>query len=82
MKEEVLPIFGVPDGRNDYLISLQTVGQPHEIFDQEEMNGKTVSEVGIQNVDALNIIIVHKAFHRQNFTDNIHLNVHLWTFSC
>ena len=45
MKEEVLPIFGVPGGRNDYLISLQTVGQPHEIFGQEEMNGKTVSEV-------------------------------------
>ena len=33
MKEEVLPIFGVPGGRNDYLISLQTVGQPQEIFD-------------------------------------------------
>ena len=47
MKEEVLPIFKVPGGRNDYLISLQTLGQPQEIFDQEEMNGKTVSEVGL-----------------------------------
>ena len=64
MKEEVLPIFGVPDGGNDYLISLQTVGQPHEIFDQEEMNGKTVSEVGIKNVDALKIIIVHKDYNK------------------
>ena len=64
MKEDVLPIFGVPDGRNDYLISLQTVGQPHEIFDQEEMNGKTVSEVGIKNVDALKIIIVHKDYNK------------------
>ena len=64
MKEEVLPIFGVPGGRNDYLISLQTVGQPHEIFDQEEMNGKTVSEVGIKKVDALKIIIVHKDYNK------------------
>ena len=64
MKEDVLPIFGVPDGRNDYLISLQTVGQPHEIFDQEEMNGKTVSEVGIKNYDALKIIIVHKDYNK------------------
>ena len=64
MKEEVLPIFGVPDGRNDYLISLKTVGQPHEIFDQEEMNGKTVSEVGIKNVDVLKIIIVHKDYNK------------------
>jgi len=63
MKEDVLPIFGVPDGGNDYLISLQTLGQPHEIFDQEEMNGKTVSEVGIKNLDALKIIIVHKDYN-------------------
>ena len=46
--------------KNDYLISLQTVGQPHEIFDQEEMNEKTVSEVGITNLHALRIMIVHK----------------------
>ena len=64
MKEEVLPIFGVPGGRNDYLISIQTVGQLHEMFDQEEMNGKTVSDVGIKNSDALKIIIVHKDYNK------------------
>ena len=48
MKEDVLPIFGVPDGRNDYLISLQTVGQPHDIFDQEEMNGKLYLRWGLK----------------------------------
>ena len=42
MKEEVLPIFEFRGGINNYLISLQTVGQPHEIFDQEEMNGKCI----------------------------------------
>ena len=40
------------------------MGQPHEIFDQEEMNGKTISEVGIKNVDALKIIIVHKDYNK------------------
>ena len=66
MKEEVLPIFKVPGGRNDYLISLQMVGQPQEIFDQEEMNGKTVSEVGIKHLDALNIMIVHKDYNKMS----------------
>ena len=64
MKEDVLPIFEFRGDINDYLISLQTVGQPLEIFDQEEMNGKTVSEVGIKNVDALKIIIVHKDYNK------------------
>ena len=64
MKEEVLPIFKVPGGRNDYLISLQTLGQPQEIFDQEEMNGKTLFEVGIKKLDALNIMIVHKDYNK------------------
>jgi len=64
MKEEVLPIFKVPGGRNDYLISLQTEGQPQEIFDQEEMNGKTVSEVGITDLHPLKIMIVHKDYNK------------------
>ena len=64
MKEEVLPIFKVPGGRNNYLISLQTEGQSQEIFDQEEMNGNTVSEVGITTLDALNIMIVHKDYNK------------------
>ena len=64
MKEDVLPLFGFRGGRNDYQILLQTVGQPQEIFDPEEMNGKTVSEVGIKNADALKIIIVHQDFNK------------------
>ena len=64
MKEEVLPIFEFRGGMNDYLISLQTVGQPQEILDQEKMNENTISEVGITNLHALKIIIVHKGYNK------------------
>ena len=63
MKELVFPIFKVPLENHDYLISLQTEGQPQEIFDQENMNEKTVSEVGIKYSDALTIMIVHKNYN-------------------
>ena len=59
MKELVFPIFNVPRENNDYLISLQMEGQPQEIFDQENMNGKTISEVGIKPSDLLTLMIVH-----------------------
>ena len=63
MKELVFPIFKVPLENHDYIISLQTEGQPQEIFDQENMNGKTISEVGIKHLDALTIMIVHKDYN-------------------
>ena len=63
MKELVFPIFEVPLENHDYIISLQTEGQPQEIFDQENMNEKTISEVGIKPSDALTIIIVHKDYN-------------------
>jgi hypothetical protein len=63
MKELVFPIFNVPRENNDYLISLQTEEQPQEIFDQENMNEKTISEVGIKPSDALTIMIVHKDYN-------------------
>ena len=47
-KELVFPIFDEPLENLDYIISLQTEGQPKEIFDQENMNEKTISEVGIK----------------------------------
>ena len=63
MKKLVFPIFEVPLEKNDYIISLQMEGQPQEIFDQENMNGKTISEVGIKHLDALTIMIVHKDYN-------------------
>ena len=63
MKELVFPIFEVPLENHDYIISLQTEGQPQEIFDQENMNEKTISEVGIKPSDALTIMIVHKDYN-------------------
>ena len=42
MKELAFPIFKVPLENHDYIISLQTEGQPQEIFDQENMNGKSI----------------------------------------
>ena len=63
MKELVFPIFEVPLENHDYIISLQTEGQPQEIFDQENMNEKTISEVGIKPSDAPTIMIVHKDYN-------------------
>jgi len=60
MKETAMFIFGVPRNEKDYLFSLQTEGQLQEIFDQEEINEKTISELGITHNQELKMTIVHK----------------------
>ena len=60
MKETAMSIFGVPLNEKDYLFSLQTEGQLQEIFDQEEINEKTISELGITHNQELKMTIVHK----------------------
>ena len=64
MKEIAMFIFRVPRNEKDCLFSLQTEGQPQEIFDQEEINEKTISELGITHNQELKMTIVHKDLNK------------------